>query len=561
MVASAPAASAVTAYADAVLSGEIAAGKLVKLACERHLRDLELGHKRGLSFDAEAAERAIAFFGFLRHSKGEWAGQPIELRPWQAFIVGSLFGWKRTDGSRRFRTAYVEVPRKNGKSTTAAGIALLLGFFDGEGGAEVYAAATKKDQARIVWDEAKRMVEKSPALKARIQPLAHSLSDQRTASKFLPLGRDADTMDGLNIHAAIVDELHAHPNREVVDVLETATGARRQPLIFYITTAGHGHESVCWEKRQYAVSILEETVEDDSVFGYIATIDAGDDWDSPESWAKANPNLGVSVKLEDLERKAKQAREIPSQQNAFRRLHLDEWTEQAERWIDMKRWDACDGDVDPVALAGQKCFVGVDLASTIDITAAIAVFGRPDGSYEALCRFWRPEDTIYEAERRDHVPYRQWAEAGYLHLTEGNAIDPGHIADDLAGWLAPYQVVEVPFDKWNASALAAKLEVEGLTMVAMPQGFQTYSEPCHRLEGLLLDGKLRHGGNPILRWMAAQVMVKHGPNEAIRPFKPNGSGIHDDGIVALLMGLARATVAQNQAETRSIYESRGLIAW
>src|SRR5690554_4565746 len=236
-------------YAQQVLAGELPAGRLVRLACERHLRDLETGHQRGLWFDNEAAERAIAFFGFLRHSKGEWAGRAFELSPWQAFVVGSVFGWKREDGTRRFRTAYNEVPRKNGKSTLSAGIGLYLAFFDDEPGAEVYAAATKRDQAKIVWSEGKRMVQNTPALRARIKAFVNNLHIEATASKFEPLGADADSMDGLNIHGAIVDEVHAHKSRAMIDVLDTATGARRQPLIWYITTAGYDRESVCWELR------------------------------------------------------------------------------------------------------------------------------------------------------------------------------------------------------------------------------------------------------------------------------------------------------------------------
>lgn len=530
-------ASPVTTYAEAVLAGDVPAGELVRLACERHMADIKDGHLRGLRFDDDAADRAIAFFTYLKHSKGEWAGTPLVLEPWQQFIVGSLFGWQR-GGTRRFRTAHVEVPRKNGKSTLAAGLGLYLAFFDGEGGAEVYAAATKREQAKIVWAEAKRMVQGSPDISKRVQALAHNLHQPTTASKFEALGRDADSMDGLNIHAAIVDELHAHPNRDMVDVLETATGSRRQPLIFYITTAGHDQASVCWEKRNYARLVLEGVTDDDTLFAFIATIDKGDAWDNPATWVKANPNYGVSVKPEDLERKAKRATELPSEQNAFRRLHLNEWTEQAERWIDMRQWDTCDAT--PQIAPGDTIFCALDMASTIDLSAAVGLRIASDGYVDVLCRFWRPQDTIIEAEKRDGVPYRQWADEGYLELTEGTMMSDSDIAADLLDWVAPYQVTEFPFDMWNARGAAARIEQAGATVVAMAQGFQTFSAPCHLLEGLLADGKLRHGGHPILRWMAAQVMVQHGPNDAIRPFKPKGSGIRNDGIVALLMALARA---------------------
>jgi phage terminase large subunit-like protein len=302
---------------------------MVRLACERHLDDLAEGAGRGLRFDLAAARHAIEFFGFLRHSKGEWAGQTFELAPWQAFIVGALFGWKRNDGLRRFRTAYCAVPRKNGKSSIAAGIGLYLLVADREQGAEVYSAATSRDQARIVFDEAKRMVASSPALRRRVDMLINNLHVAPTNSRFMPLSSDSSTMDGLNVHGAIIDELHAHKTRNVVDVLETATGARRQPLLFEITTAGYDRHSICFEHHDYSLKVLQGIVRDDAWFAVIAGAEEGDDWTDPEVWRKANPNLGRSVKEDDLRRKAEKAIALPGAQNAFRRMHLNEWTEQA----------------------------------------------------------------------------------------------------------------------------------------------------------------------------------------------------------------------------------------
>ena len=272
--------------------------------------------------------------------------QTFTLAPWQAFVVGSLFGWQRADGLRRFRTAYCAVPRKNGKSTLSAGIALYLLVADGEQGAEIYSAATTRDQARIVFDEAKRMVGSSPALKRRVQVLINNLNVEASASRFMPLSSDASSMDGLNVHGAIIDELHAHKTRHVVDVLETATGARRQPLLFEITTAGYDRHSICFEHHDYAIKLLEGTLQDDSWFAFIASADEGDDWTDPQVWRKANPSFGLSVKEDDLARKAEKAIALPGAQNAFRRMHLNEWTEQAERWIDLAAWDACNGPVD-----------------------------------------------------------------------------------------------------------------------------------------------------------------------------------------------------------------------
>lgn len=564
-----PAASdPVTAYARGVLAGTYAAGRLVRLACERHMRDLEEGAARGLTFDVEAAERAIRFFSFLRHSKGEWAGTPVVLEPWQQFIVGSLFGWKRADGTRRFRTAYDEVPRKNGKSTMAAGIGLYLFVADGEPGAEVYCAATKKDQARIVWDEAARMVRRSPALAKRVTVQKGNLHIAATASKFEPLGADEDTLDGLNIHASVVDELHAHKTRGVVDVLETATGARRQPLTFYITTAGYNRHSVCWEQREYAVKVLEGIIADDTVFAYIATIDEGDDWTDPAVWAKANPNLGVSVKIDDLHRKCAKAKALPGAQNAFRRLHLDEWTEQADRWIDLAAWDACDGAVDPEALRGRRAYVGLDLASTTDIAACVLLFppvedGEP---WAVLPRFFVPKDTIQKRSREDRVPYDVWARDGHLVATDGNIIDYDvireHILADAEAFDIQQQryrededVPEIAYDRWNATQLVTQLTGDGFTCVPIGQGFASMAGPTRELEKLIVGRELAHGGHPVLRWMASNAAAKQDAAGNVKLDK-SVSTERIDGMVALCMALARAMLRLTTGE--STYEDEDL---
>jgi phage terminase large subunit-like protein len=390
-----------------VAEGRILANGLVRLACERHLEDLCSAVARGLRFDVAAARHAIEFFGFLRHSKGEWAGQTFDLAPWQAFVVGCLFGWKRSDGLRRFRPAYCAVPRKNGKSTLSAGIGLYLLVADGEHGAKIYSAATSRDQARIVFDEAKRMVGSSPALKRRVGILINNLHVAATASRFMPLSSDSSTMDGLNVHGAIIDELHAHRTRNVVDVLETATGARRQPLLFEITTAGYDRHSICYEHQDYSIKVLEGTVPDDSWFGFIAAADEDDDWTDPTGWQKANPNFALSVKEDDLSRKAEKAIALPGAQNAFRRMRLNEWTEQAERWIDMAAWDACAGPVSLELLRGRPCFGGLDLSTTTDVTALAWVFPPEDedGLWHVLSRYFVPEENLRKRTERDRVPY------------------------------------------------------------------------------------------------------------------------------------------------------------
>lgn len=532
---------AVTEYAESVVSGRVPAGKLVRLAAERHLSDLATGHERGLWFDPAAADKALAFFGYLRHSKGEWAGQPFILEPWQEFIVGSLFGWKRADGTRRFRRAYVSVARKNGKTQLAAGLALYLAFFDNEPGAEVYCAATKRDQAKICWSEAKRMVERSPDLARRVTPLAHNIHRLDLAQKLEPLSRDYNSLDGLNPHGAIVDEYHAHPDGKLADVLESGTGARRQPLMLYTTTAGVDNESACRDLDMDAQRILEGLSQDDGLFAYIARIDPEDSWDDPAVWPKANPNLGVSVKHESLVEQCERAKRMPREQNEFRRKRCNQWTEQAERWIDLAAWDAGDGTPEPER--GQPCYYGLDLSSKTDLTAGVAVFppSEPDGFWDVLCHFWMPGENVDEKTRRDRAPYGPWIEAGYITVTQGNILDYDVVREDVRSFALEYEIQELPYDPWNATQLATQLQGDGATVVPIPQGYAHLSEPSKFLEGLILSGKLRHGGHPVLRWMAANVSVQHGPNESIRPVKDKSTG-RIDGIVALVMAIGRAMV-------------------
>lgn len=546
----------VTEYARAVIAGTIIAGELVRRACARHLADREHAAARGLHFDEAAAERAIEFYRLLPHIEGEWAQDQaagIELEPWQAFIVGSLFGWKRADGARRFRTAYVEVARKNGKSTFAAPIGLLLAFFDGEPGAEVYAAATKKDQARIVWNKARQMVTRRPYLKDRIRAFVGNLHDERTASKFEPLGADEDTLDGLNIHGAIVDELHAHKTRGVVDVLETGTGARRQPLIVYITTAGYDRHSVCWSHHEYSRRVVDGTIADDTWFGYVAALDDGDDWRDPAVWPKANPNLGVSVKLDTLEAACRRAQEIPSEQQEFRRKRCNQWTESAERWLDLDAWDACSGEpVDPDSLIGRTCYGGLDLSSTLDLTSYALLFPEPDGGYTVLLRNFVPADNVRRRAERDRVPYQVWIDAGYITATPGNVVDYDAVeAAVLADWQR-YDLKEVAIDRWNSTATQTRLAGEGVTVVPFGQGFASMTAPSKELERLVMEGKLRHGANPVLRWAAGNVVALHDPAGNIKPDKARSTE-RIDPIVAVIMALGRASL-----HTQSVYEERGL---
>ena len=552
---------AVEAYACAVVGGKIVAGKLVKLACQRHLDDLAKGKARGLIWDGDAARHAIAFFGHLRHSTGEWANQPFELQPWQSFVIGSLFGWKRANGLRRFRTAYVEVARKNGKSVMLAGTALYALMADGEPGSHVYAAATTRDQARIVFSEAERMVDASPALRARVTHTVNNLAVLPTSSWFRPLSADASKMDGLNVHFAAVDEVHEHPNAEIIQKLNTATGARRQPLIFEITTAGHDRQSVCWQHHEFSVKTLEGSIAaeaTDSWFAYIATIDAGDDWTNPAVWIKANPSLGVTVKVDDLKRQVEEAREMPAQQNAIRRLRLNEWTEQATRWIDMGVWANGAELFDEEELIGRTCYGGLDLARVNDLSSLALVFPpeRPGEKIKVIWRHWCPDDDILRRARRDRAPYTVWRDQGQLVATEGNTTDFKFIETEILTLSTRFNILEVAYDRTFAGELVRNLQDEGIAMVEFGQGFISMGPAAAEFMRLLISRTLQHGGNAVATWCASNVTVRRDPAGNEKPDKERSTE-RIDAVVSALMAVGRLQAAQGG----SIYEERGLLVF
>jgi phage terminase large subunit-like protein len=552
-------------YAEKVLNGEIIAGELVQLACQRHMDDLEKADDDGFPFyfDEDEAGHAIGFYNFLKHSKGEWAGKKFHLELWQKFIVGSIFGWKRkADHQRRFRTAYNEIPRKNGKSTLSSGVGLYLLVADAEPGAEIYSAATKRDQAKITFDEAANMVKASPDLFKRIRVYKNNLHVITTSSKFLPLGADADSLDGLNVHGAIVDEFHAHKNQELWDVLETATGARRQSLMFAITTAGFNQSGPCYALREYAVKVLKGTnaKKDETFFAFIATIDEGDDWKDPKVWVKANPNYGVSVKHDDLQRLAEKAIEMPTAQNNFLTKRLNVWTKSVTAWMPLHKWDASGGLIVPENLKNRRLFGGLDLSSKTDITAFVLLSEPEDpetGVYDILPFFWVPEENMREREDRDNVPYSAWVRQGLVFTTPGNVIDYAYIRQKINQLRDDkYIFQEIAFDPWNSLQLSLELDGDGFDMVEVRQGFKSMSEPTKQLETLVLQKRLNHGDNPVLRWMIENVAVRTDPNLNIMPDKKNSTG-RIDGIVALIMGLSRMIIHE---DTTSVYESRGVIS-
>jgi phage terminase large subunit-like protein len=484
----------------------------------------------------------------------------VKLEEWQKFRLGETFGWKRKDGSRRFKTSYNEYGRKNGKSFEGAGVALYCEGGDGEPGAQVYCAATKEEQAReAVHDAAKAMIAQSPELRKYYKVLAKAIVVHRAGASFKPLGANSKTQDGLNCHCAIIDETHAHTDRRVWMKLKTSMVSRRQPLTWIITTAGvYDPGSIGWELHQDAVNVLEGVYEDDSLFAYIAAPDDKDDWTKPKTWWKANPNLGVSVKLEAIAELCEEAKRKPSFENEFKQMHLNLWVEQVTRWLSMEAWRKCAGRGD---LSGRPCFGGLDLSTKLDMTAFCLWFppardGRADDRHDLLWRFWIPEERVREMAKTGREPYLMWAETGALTMTPGDSIDNEFIRRDINRLAERYQIAEIAFDPWNAWELSLKLSDEdGLVMVETRQGFRSMSEPAKEFERLVVSRMLRHGDDPVARWMASNVAVRQDSNGNIMPDKAKSTK-KIDGIVAAIMAGGRMLVHQD--EGLSVYEERGL---
>ena len=506
-------------------------------------------------YDEEEAERAVDFFSrFLHHIKGEWAGQPLKLSPWQADeVIRPLFGWRRPDGTRRYRMAYIEVPRKQGKSTLAAGIGLYLTFADGEPGAEIYSAASDREQAAIVFDLARQMVEQSPQLLARSETYRRSIVVPATAGAYKVLSAEAYSKHGLNAHGIIFDELHAQPSRDLWDVLTTSTGARRQPLVVAITTAGWDRNSICWEQHEYAERVRDGIIEDPAFLPVLYNAE-GLDWQSPEAWAKACPSLGVTVQPEFLAAECKRAQETPGYQNTFRRLYLNEWTQQADRWLDMATWDECVGSESPDTLRGKRCFAGLDLSSTTDVSSFVLAFPS-GGDVDVLAWHWIPEESSERRAEKDRVPFPVWIREGNVEATEGNVVDYDVLRERINALGEVYDIQEIAIDRWNSTQLQTQLIGDGFTVVPFGQGYASMSAPSKELEKLVVGRSLRHGGNPVLRWMASNVAIETDAAGNVKPSKGK-SRERIDGIVALCMALGRM-ISHGDDET-SIYEDQEL---
>ena len=520
----------------------------------------------GYWFDEKAADLAVGFFPkYLRHTEGEWAGRPFRLQPWQAKAVREAFGWKRRDGSRRYRQVYLEVPRKNGKTELAAGIALLGLLADGEKGGQGYALAVDKDQATICFRKAGQMVAMSEALSEACQVFKTAIFCPELMASFKPLSSAAATKHGLSASLVIGDELHEWPDDELYDVVHKSTGARRQPLEWYITTAGRRGYGFGWQMHQYARQVLEGEIQDPAFLPVIYAAAEEDDWTDPKVWAKANPNLGVSLKLEYLAAECAKAQQSPRLENAFRRFHLNQWTEQATRWLPLAQWDQNTGDpadrgawkryLEADALRGQVAFGAIDLAATSDINALCWHLPVATPRPRQLWRFWLPEGSLAKMDERRRQMLLAWKHAGALTLTPGNVADYDFIVAQVKADAALLDVKQIGIDKWNATQVALQMQGEGLPVEFFRQNFGSFAAPSMEFERLVMNATLEHGNHPVARWMVGNAAVITDANGNIRPAKHQAAD-KIDGVVASIMalGLAMAT-----PQLKSVYEQRGVL--
>lgn len=557
-----------TAYAERVVSGAEVAGELERLACERFLGDVLRQGTPDFPYvlDEKRGARACRFIELLPHIKGEWAKPiyiggrftyaKIRLEDWQIFIELQLFGWVHAEtGLRRFRRSYEEIARKNAKSTRVAARELYLLTADGEPGAHCYSAATTGDQAREVFDVARNMALREPEFLRRfgVDVGKHDITVAETASSFKPLNAEGSTLDGLNVHGGAVDEVHAHKTRAVWDVLDTATGARSQPLLSAITTAGSDRAGICYELRDYTIKVLHKVVVDETWFGIIFTIDDGDVWHDPANWRKANPNLGISVKMDDMEAACRKALAMPSAQANFLTKRLNVWISSDSAWMDMRAWDRCgDKDLTIERVKHLPCWVPLDLASKVDLVAAPRLFYDAEADhYYLIGRFYLPERAVTQGRNSQ---YDGWRRSGHLLVTDGEVVDFDVIEDDLRDDMGTLSVREMPYDPWQATQMASRLLAEGAPMVEYRQTVQNMSEPMKLLEALVLQRKLTHDANPVMTWCVSNVVCHRDAKDNIYPRKERDE-LKIDGAVATIMGLGRALVPAEDDGAGSFWES------
>lgn len=513
-------------------------------------------------FDDVEADRAVAFIEtMIRHCKGELSGKLFKLEDWQKDdIIRPLFGTKhKKTGLRRYRTCYVEIPRKNGKSTLGAAIALYILFADSERGAEVFSCAGDRNQASIIFNIAKSMVEMSPELFKRGKLYRNSIVNPAKGNVYKVLSSDAKLQHGHNAHAVLFDELHTQPTRELWDTMLTSTGARTQPIIMAITTAGSSKSdgNICWEVHDYADKVSKGIVDDDSFLPVIYAADEEDDITLEKTWIKANPNYGKSIRKDYMQGEAKRATEIVSYENSFKRLHLNIWTSSVTKWISDSKWLENYEDIDIKSLENRECWGGLDLASTRDLSSFVLLFPMDNGKFVVLPYFFIPRDTIYTRVMKDKVPYNEWERAGLMNITEGDVQDYEAIRIKINELREKYNIISVAFDRWNSSSLVVNLANDGLALSPFGQGFASMSSPTKELEKMVLNKDINHLNNPILRWQMSNVSLRTDPAENIKPDKARSSE-KIDGIVAMIMALGEWLTDESDGD--SVYNDRGLIS-
>lgn len=511
-------------------------------------------------FDAETADKYVDFTQeLLTHVEGALAGQPFILQEWQISIIGNLFGWKKADGTRRYKELFLYIPRKNGKTPIAACIANAMFFLDDERGAQNYIAAADKEQAALLFRQAAGQIRNEPKLESRCQVyggMGHrSITKEMEGSFLKVISSDANTKHGGNPHLVLIDELHAQPNRELVDVLQTSMASknRKQSLMVSITTADFHRPSICNEKHDYACKVRDGIIQNPEFLPVIYEASINDDWRLEETWKKANPNYGVSVSEDYMRAACQKAQDEPSYENTFKRLHLNIKTEQDIRWIPLERWDACGKPFNVEELQGQNAFGGLDLSSVSDLTALALYF--PD-TKRVLCRFWLPMETAETRDRKARVPYLTWARKGLISLTEGNRIDYDYIRNEINELKKTYNIINIGYDPYNADQMVIKLrDQDGVNMTEFRQGFLSMNHPCKKIESLLLGKELQHGGNEVLRWNASNVTISTDPAGCVKMNKQKSTE-KIDGMIALAMAIG---VSETSVELTSKYENEGFV--
>lgn len=544
-------------YAEKVLLGEMLTNELVQLAVKRYYSDLENALDKGWYFDKKAAMRAINFIERLKHTKGEWAGQRFRLEPWQQFVLWNIFGWKLADGTRRFRYAYIEIARKNGKTALSAGVGLYMLFADGEARPEVYSAATVKDQAKICFADAVEIV-KATDLKNYLTPFRNSIVYELKGGTFKPLSSDYGTHDGLNPSCGIIDEFHAHRDSGMFDVIKSAFGARKQPLMFIITTAGFNKAGACYAYRENVIKVLRGVNEDDSLFGIIYTLDKKEEWENPKMWIKSNPNLGVSLSVDYLADQVRDAKNRPEAVRNVMTKNVNLWVDAERTWILDEAWMKCVGTMSPADLKGCACWGGLDLSNVSDITAYVLIFHEND-RFQLLPFFWIPEEKMLEKVRKENINYGKWVAGGHVTVTPGNVIDYDFVKADILRIVADYDLRSSAYDRWNSSQTIIDLQNEGMVFNPFGQGYGSMSAPTKEFEKLVLTEKIEHFGNPVLRWMLSSTVTKTDPAGNIKPDKEK-SVQKIDGIVGSIMALGEWMTAQANDDSNP-YDGRGLLTF